>query len=123
VLRPALFSERFQNLHQTQINLPALHVGSDDLYLHAATQPIHLLRVLAEEHVLLLDEPVVVVGHARDVHQALDKVLGQLDEQSELRHAGDEPFELIPDLAGHESHLLPLEQFAFGLVGPPFHFR
>ena len=38
--------------------------------------------------VFLLDEPVVVVGHRRDVDHAFDEVLDQLDEQAERGHAG-----------------------------------
>ena len=42
-----------------------------------------LSGLLSLQDVRLLDEPVVVVGHRRDVHDALDEVFDQLDEQAE----------------------------------------
>jgi hypothetical protein len=35
--------------------------------------------------------------------------------------AGDEPLVFVADLVGHEPHLLPLQQLALGVVGPPLH--
>ena len=37
--------------------------------------------VLSAQDVRTLDEPVIVVGHRRDVHHALDEVFDQLDVQ------------------------------------------
>ena len=59
----------------------------------------------------------------RDVHQALDVVLDELDEQAERRDAGDVAVEDVADLVGHEPHLLPLQQLALGLVGAPLASR
>jgi hypothetical protein len=72
--------------------------------------------------VLLLEEPVVVVGHAGDVDESFDVMLTELDEQTEGHDAGDEAVVLVADLVGHEPYLLPLQQLALGLVGTPFHF-
>ena len=75
--------------------------------------------VLAAQHVRALDEPVVVVGHRRDVDHAFDEVLDQLDEQAEGGDAGDVAVELVADLVRHEADLLPLDQLALGLGGAP----
>ena len=91
--------------------------------LHLVAEPIDLLRVLAAQHVRALEEPVVVVGHRRDVDHAFDEVLDQLDEQAERRDAGDVALEFIADLVGHELHLLPLQQLALGVVGAALHLR
>ena len=68
-------------------------------------------------------EPVVVVGHRRDMDQALDEMFDELDEQAECRHAGDVAFELVADLVRHEADLLPLHQLAFGIVGAALALR
>ena len=73
--------------------------------------------VLAAQDVRTLDEPVVVVGHRRDVNHALDEVLDQLDEQAERGDAGDVALELVADLVRHEADLLPLHQLALRVVG------
>ena len=54
---------------------------------------------------------------------ALDEMFDQLDEQAECRHAGDVALEFIADLVGHELDLLPLQQLALRIVGPPLHLR
>ena len=85
--------------------------------LHAVAQPVDLAGVFAAEHVRPFDEPVVVVGHRRDVHQALDEVLDELDVEPEGADAGDVAFELVADLVRHEADLLPLHELALGIVG------
>ncbi|HEU4419057.1 MAG TPA: hypothetical protein VFT55_08970, partial [Planctomycetota bacterium] len=50
-------SNGFQNLDETQINLPALHVDAHHLDEYLVAEPINTFRVLASQHVLLLDEP------------------------------------------------------------------
>ena len=70
---------------------------------------------------LLLEEAVVVVRHARDVHEAFYIVFNELDEQSKRRDAGNVAFVLVPDLVRHEADLLPLQQLALGIVRAPLH--
>ncbi len=79
------------------------------------------MRVLAPQQVRPFHEPVVVVGHARDVHEPVHVVLDEFHEQAERRHARDVAIELVADLVRHEPHLLPGEQFVLGLVGPALH--
>ncbi len=117
------FAHALEDLDQAEIDLAHLHVDADHLHLHLVAEPVDLLRVLAAQQVRALDEPVVVVGHRRDVHHALDEVLDQLDEQAEGGDAGDVAFEFIADLVGHELHLLPLQQLALGIVGAALHLR
>ena len=80
---PFRLPHRVQDVDQAEIDLPALHVDLDDLHRHLVAEPVVLAGVLAAQDVRPLDEPVVVIGHRRDVHQALDEVLDQLDEQAE----------------------------------------
>ena len=129
VLRPRLAAARpalpvahaLEDLDEPEVDLPHVHVHADDLHAHLVAQAVGLLRVLAAQHVRALEEPVVVVGHRRDVDEPLDVVLDELDEEAEGRHAGDVALELVADLVGHELHLLPLQQLALGLVGAPLH--
>src|SRR5438093_10526569 len=80
---------RVQNLHQPEFNLPPLHVHADDLHTHLVTETIDPLGVLAAQHVLLLEEAVVVVRHARAVDEPFAVMLNQLAEASKRRNAGD----------------------------------
>jgi hypothetical protein len=41
--------------------------------------------LFAAQNVRALHKSIVVVGHGRDVHHALDEVLDQLDEQARTR--------------------------------------
>src|SRR5512145_736814 len=100
----------FENVGEPEIDLTPLHIHSDDLNADLIAEPIDLPRALALQHMLLLEEPVVVVRHARDVNKSFDVMLAQLDEQAERRDAGDETVVLVADLVGHETHLLPLQQ-------------
>ena len=68
---------------EPEVDLPPLHVDLDHLHRDLVAQPVHPSGLLAAQDVRRLDEPVVVVGHRRDVDQALDEVLDQLDEQAE----------------------------------------
>src|SRR5437773_5175614 len=52
-----------QDVDQTEVDLPRLHVDANHLYAHLVAEPIHLLGVLTSQHVRPLDEPVVVVRH------------------------------------------------------------
>ena len=108
-----------ENLGEPEVDLAPLHVDLDDLHARPVAEPVHPPGVLSAQDVRTLDEPVVVVGHRRDVDHALDEVLDQLDEQAERRHAGDVAVELVADLVGHEADLLPLHQLALGVVGAP----
>ena len=92
-------------------------IDADHLHAHAVAEPVDASVLLAAQHVRALDEPVVVVGHRRDVHHAFDEVLDELDEQAEGADAGDVALELVADLVGHEPDFLPLHQLALGVVG------
>src|SRR5829696_4624703 len=92
-----------QDADQSEIDLPALHIHLDHLHAHLVAKPVDLAGVFAAHDVRALDEPVVVVGHRRHVHHALDEVLDQLDEEAEGGHAGDVTVELVADLVGHEA--------------------
>src|SRR5581483_1463606 len=82
--RPAFaFTHAFEDLDEAEVHLPHFHVDADDLDLHLVAEPIDLVRVLAAQHMRALDEPVIVIGHRRDMHHALDEVLDQFDEQTE----------------------------------------
>ena len=72
-----------EDLDKPEVDLPPLHVDLDDLHADLVAEPVDAAGVLAAQDVRALDEPVVVVGHRRDVDQALDEVLDQLDEQAE----------------------------------------
>src|SRR6185436_179900 len=61
-----------EDLGQPEIDLPALHVDLDHLHADAIAEAIDPAGVLAAQHMLLLDEAVVVVGHRRHVDHALD---------------------------------------------------
>ena len=106
-----------EDLGEPEIDLPPLEVHANHLHAHLVAEPVDLVRVLAVQRVAAVEIAVVVVGHAGDVHQALDEVLDQLDEQPERRHARDVAVELVADLVGHEPHLAPLQQFPLGVVG------
>ena len=103
--------------------MPAVHVDAHDLYAHALAELVDLLRVFTAQRVRLFEKPIIVVRHARHVHQSLDVVLRQLHEQAERRDARDVAVEFIADLVGHEAHLLPLHQLSFRLIGSPLHLR
>src|SRR5262245_33891582 len=75
-----------EDLDQAEVDLPLLEVHSHDLHAHFVAQPIDLARVLAAQQMAALDEPVVVVGHRRNVDHPFDKVLDELDEEPERRH-------------------------------------
>ena len=109
----------FQNLDQTQIDLPSLHIHAHHLDEHLVAESIDAFGVLAAQHMLLLDEAVVVVGHARDVYEPFNEMLDELDEEPIRSDAGDVAVELVADLVRHEADLLPLQQLAFRLVCPP----
>ena len=72
-----------QDLGQPEVDLPPFHVDADHLHRDLVAQPVDPSGVLAAQHVRALDEPVVVVGHRRDVDHPFDEVLDQLDEQPE----------------------------------------
>src|SRR5688572_7123121 len=116
---PALFrrARRLQDLEQAEIDLPALQIHLHDLDLDAIAEPVDLAGVLPPQHVQPLLEAVIVVRHRRDVHQALDEVLDELDEQPEGRYPGNVAVELVADLVGHEPYFLPLHELALGIVG------
>src|SRR5439155_19019884 len=68
--RPAFaFTHPFEDLDQSQIDLAHLHVDPDHLHLDLVAEAIHLVRVLAAKQVRAFDEPVVVVGHRRHMHE------------------------------------------------------
>ena len=121
---PALalvLAERVEDLDEPEIDLPPFHVDAHHLDANAVAEPVHLLGVLAAQRVRRFEEAIVVVGHARDVDESLDEVLGQLDEQPERGHAGDVAVELVADLVGHEADLLPLHQLPLRIVGAALH--
>ena len=68
----------------------------------------------------MLDEPIVVIGHRRHVHQAFDEVLDELDVKPEGRDAGHVAIELVANLVRHEADLLPLDEFALGVIRAAF---
>src|SRR5262245_23833878 len=64
--RPAVrlrLADAIEDLRQSEIDLPPLHVDFDDLHPHAIAEPVDATRVLALQDVRPLAEPVVVVGH------------------------------------------------------------
>src|SRR3954471_22300253 len=65
-------ADELEDLRQPEIHLAHLHVDADDLHLHLVAEPVLLVRVLADERVRALEEPVIVVGHRRHVHHAFD---------------------------------------------------
>src|SRR5687767_5582781 len=107
-----------EHVLQPEIDLPALHVDADDLHADLVTEAIGLLRALAKQRVLLLAEPVVIVGHRADMDETFDVMLGQLDEHAERRHTGDVAVKHVADLVGHETHLLPLQDLTYGVGSP-----
>src|SRR5438094_151947 len=76
-------ADALENLDEAEIDLPQLHVDADDLNLHLVSEPVHLLRVLAPQHMRAVDEPVIIVRHRRNVNQPLDEMLDELHEQTE----------------------------------------
>ena len=62
-------------------------------------------------------EVVVIVGQRGDVHQALDEDLGQLDEQAETGHRGDDAGIGFADAILHELALEPVGDVPRGFVG------
>ncbi len=59
----------------------------------------------------------MVVVERRQRHQTLDEHLFQFHEEAEFGHADDQSLELFADAVLHELHLLPFQQFAFGVGG------
>ena len=82
--RPCL-PHRLENLGDPEVDLAPLEIDLDDLHADAIAEPEHAAVVLAAQDVRALDEPVVVVGHRRHVHHALDEVLDELDVEAERR--------------------------------------
>src|SRR5207247_11402326 len=68
-----------------------------------------------QDHLLLM-EPEAVPRKRLDLHQAVDEILAQLDEETERVDRQDEALELLPDPCDHERRLLPVDQLTFRLV-------
>jgi hypothetical protein len=62
---------------------------------------------------------VSVVNQSIQRHQPLDEQISKLHKESKLRHAGDEPIEILANPILHELHFLPLHQLALSIGGPP----
>src|SRR5262245_38719603 len=83
VLRPCLRAPRpalsvanpFQDVDETEIDLPHFHVDAYDLDSDLVAQPVDLLRILAAQHMCAFDKSIVVVGHCRHVDEPFDEVL------------------------------------------------
>src|SRR5258706_3030643 len=57
------FADAFEDLGEPEIDLALLHIDADHLNLDLVAEPIALVRVLADQGVGALEEPVIVVGH------------------------------------------------------------
>src|SRR5262245_28233219 len=99
---PSVPAHYLQDLAQPQVDLPALHVHTNHLHFDAIAKAVDASVLLAAQDVRALDEPVVVVGHRRDVHHPFDEMLDELDVEAEGAHARDVPVELVADFVGHE---------------------
>ena len=119
---PLIGTNGCQNLFDTEIDLTTLEVDANDLNRNLVAKAVALPGVLTEQRVILLVEPVVIISHRRDVHEPLDIMFAELDEQPKWRDAGDVSVKDIPDLVRHETHFLPLDELAFRFVGAALHF-
>jgi hypothetical protein len=106
-----------------RLHLAPFHIDAHDLHLHPVAETVDPFRVLTLQRVLLLDKAVVVVAHARNVHQAFDEVLDELDEEAEGGHSGHVTLELLAHLVRHEADLLPLQQLTLRVIRTPLHLR
>src|SRR5688500_13636127 len=101
-----------EHVLQAEIDLPALHVDADDLPADLVAQAIRLLGALAKQRVLLLAEPVVIVGHRADMVETFDVMLGQLDEHAGRRLTGAVAVEHLVDLVVLYQYLHTLQAAA-----------
>src|ERR1044072_9491602 len=52
---PLVLAHGVENVHEPEFDLAALHVDAHDLHAHLVAETIRLFRVLAAQHVLLLE--------------------------------------------------------------------
>src|ERR1051326_2682387 len=102
-------------LYQRKLDLALQAVNAVHDYAHAVAERIRLAAALADDLPRVLAEGITIVGQAPERHQPFDEQIFQFDEQPILRDADHQPRELFAQALLHELHLLPLDEFAFGI--------
>src|SRR5688572_15526366 len=90
-----------------EVHLARLDVDAHQLHAHAIGEAIALLGAVAEQHVARRVELEVVAAELGDVHQAVDEVLVERDEEAERGDAGDSAAEGLADVVAHVEALEP----------------
>src|SRR5688572_9557314 len=102
-----------------EVDLAGLEVDAHQLHGHAVGEAPALAGTLAEQLVARGVELEVIPAELGDVHQAVDEVVVEGDEQAERRHAGDAAGEGAADVVAHVVALEPVLDVAAGVVGAP----
>src|SRR5688572_7040688 len=102
-----------------EVDLAGFQVDAHQLDGHAVGEAPALAGTLAEELVARGVELEVVAAELGDVHQAVDEVVVEGDEQAERRDAGDAAGEGAADVVAHVIALEPVLDVAAGVVGAP----
>src|SRR5690606_25639035 len=75
---------------QLEVDLAFVEVDPHDPHFHAVAEAEAAAAALARKAMMQRIEMVVIAGHRRDMHQAFDVDIGQLDEQAETGDRGDD---------------------------------
>src|ERR1039458_1094087 len=77
-------------------------------------------RALSNHFVRVFTPCVAVVAHRIDGYQSFDEHISQFNKQAKLRGVQHQRGKLLADPVFHEANLLPLDQFALGLICSSF---
>ena len=108
---------------QLEVDLAFIQIDAHDTHLDAVAKAETATATLTGETVMQRVEVVVVARHRRDMHQALNIDVGQLDEQAEAGDRGDHTGEGLADAILHELALEPVDHVTGRLVGAPLGHR
>ena len=83
--------------------------------MDAAAEAVAVLRLRADEGLLVVAEKDAFARETVSADEALDEVLFEFDPHAFFIHADDQAVELLTNMAFHEAGLFPGEQIAFGI--------
>src|SRR6266851_5625617 len=103
-------------LKNSKLDFLLYRINPVDQHPHPLSHAVDLAAAQANDFARVFVISVAVVAQRVERHQTLHEKIGQFHEESILGHADDQAVEILSHPVRHELDLLPLHQFAFGLV-------
>src|SRR5258708_865580 len=107
---------RFRFIEHRELDFLLHWINAIDKHPDSLPDAVDLARVLADDFARALMVGVTIVGQRIERDQALNEQIAQLDEETELGHAGNEAVEVLAHAVLHELYFLPRHQFALGVI-------